>query len=108
MIRSELLVESQDFELEFNARFASQSDQLANLRAEKRLDALIALTGPTIGGTVKHKLSVNAPQLSYEMVELGEKNKVVSVQIKCKLFFDLTLLYPAAVELTNTVTSYTS
>ena len=108
MIRSELLVESQDFELELYARFASQSDQLAALRSRKQLDALLALTGPTIAAAQKIKLAVNAPRVRYEMVELGEKDKVVHVQLKCKLFFDETLEYPASAELTNTITSYTA
>ena len=107
IIRSELLVESQDFELEINARFASQSDQLAALRTRKELDVSAAWTGPVISGIHKHKLAVNAPRVRYEMVELGEKDNVVSVQLKCKLFFDTTLGYPAAVELTNALASYT-
>lgn len=107
IIRSELLVESQDFELEINARFASQSDQLAALRTRKELDVLAAWTGPVITGLHKHKLAVNAPRVRYEMVELGEKDNVVQVQLKCKLFFDTTLDYPAAVELSNAVESYT-
>lgn len=108
MIRSELLVESQDFEFDAFTRLATQSDQLAALRTRKQLDVALGLTGPTIGGAIKHKLAVNAPRVRYEMVELGEKNKVVHVQLKCKIFFDPTLEYGASAELTNEVLSYTS
>ena len=108
MIRSELLVESQDFEFEYNARFAAQSEELAHLESGKEIDVLLALTGPVIGGAVKHKLAVNAPRVFYEMVDLTPKDKVVHVQVKCFLMFDETLDLPASVELVNEVLSYTA
>lgn len=108
MIRSELLVESQEFEFDYTARFAAQSEELAHIEAGKEIDILLALTGPVIGGAIKHKLAVNAPRVVYEMVDLQPKDKVVQVQIKCLLMFDLTLEYPASAELTNTILSYTA
>jgi hypothetical protein len=109
IIRSELLVESQDFEISLYARFASQSDQLAALRTRKAIDIIILLTGGIIGATtLKYSLKIEAVKARYEMVELGEKDGVVHVQLKPKLFLDQATGSITSVELVNDVASYTT
>ena len=101
-------MESQEFEFDYSARFAAQSEEIAHLEAGKEIDILLGLTGPVIGGAIKHKLAVIVPRFVYEMVDLTSKDKVVQVQIKGLVMFDLTQELPASVELTNTVLSYTA
>jgi len=108
-IRSECLIESQEFMLNLTARLASQSQELAALRSRKKLDIEILLIGGKIDNTnFNYQLRIHAPLVKYEAVELGEQNKIVTVQLKPKLFFDAASDYAASIELINKVTSYTA
>lgn len=108
-IRSECLVSGYELSMSIVARLFAQSDQLAALRAKKKLDVLLEQIGAQIGATAfNHKLTVHAPKVSYDMVELGAKNGLVTVQLKPKIFFDTTSGDDATVELVNNVASYTA
>lgn len=108
-LRSELLVGARAYTGGFLARFSSQSDELAALRSKKKLDVLIELTGARIGNTVfNHKLTIKATRASYDTVELGAKNGLMTVQIKPKFMFDAAAGVAASVELVNETVSYVS
>jgi len=108
-LRSECLIESQEFMLNLTARLASQSQELAALRSRKKLDIEILLIGGQIDATAfNYQLRIHAPLVKYEAVELGEQNKIVTVQLKPKLFFDAASEYAASIELINKVVSYTA
>jgi hypothetical protein len=108
-IRSECLIDTYEYTLNFVVRLLSQSNELAALRSKKKLDAQLDLIGPTIGATTfKYKLSGHAPRLSYDMVELGSSKGLVTANLKCKVFFDPASGKEVEWSLWNDVTSYTA
>jgi hypothetical protein len=108
IIRSELLVESQEFDITVHARFASQSDQLAKLRSRAPVDVACTYTGGKIGATnINYSLKIEAVKCRYDMVELDEKDGVMHVQLRFKLFLDTTTNTITSVELVNDISSYT-
>ena len=107
-IRSECLIESYEFGMDFQARLLSQSNELAALRSKKKLDVAIDILGPKIGNTAfNYKLQIHAPKVSYDTVELPSNNGMYMVGIKPKIFFDNTSSKDVEVILTNDTPSYT-
>jgi hypothetical protein len=109
VIRSECLIESYEFTMDFNARLLAGSSALAALRSKKKLDVQIDIIGPQIDAfDFNYQLSIHAPRVSYDVVELGSNNGMYMVQIKPKIFFDVTSSKDVEIILTNKVTSYTA
>jgi hypothetical protein len=107
-IRSECLIQSYEFSMDFQARLLAGSSALAALRSKKKLDIQIDITGPQIGATLfDYKLSIHCPRVSYDTVELPPANGMYRVAIKPKIFFDTASSTDVQVDLINDVASYT-
>ena len=106
-VRSELLFGTRTAEFSAVVRLDSATDEFAALQSQKRMDVQCLLTGPTIAGAVKHKLLISMPRVSYDMVEISNKNKIATVQLKFKILFDETTGKILEITLTNTTASYT-
>ena len=84
--RTELLVGKRTATASVNVRFKDQSEELAALKSQKKLDWKLVLTGALIEATYKHKLTFEAHQLQYETVELSAGGSgLVNAQIKPKI-----------------------
>ena len=108
-LRSECLFGKRGFTMGYNVRLNSESEELAALRVQKLLKPTIELTGPKIGATAfNHKLTIVGEKSPYEAVDLGERNGIVTLNLKPKMLFDVALGKIVTVTLINEVPSYTT
>jgi hypothetical protein len=108
-VRTECLIESYMFDMDFQARLLAGSSALAAVRSKKKLDVAIDIIGGQIGATTfNYKLSIHAPRVSYDTVELPSSNGMFRVSIKPKIFFDTATDTDVEVVLINDVASYTA
>jgi hypothetical protein len=108
-IRSACLIESYEFGMNFNARLLAGSPALAALRSKKKLDVVIDIIGGQIDATAfNYKLSIHAPRVSYDTVELPSANGMYRVDIKPKIFFDTASDKDVEISLINKTASYTA
>jgi hypothetical protein len=107
-IRSECLIQSYEFGMDFRARLLAGSSALAAVRSKKKLDVQIDIIGPRIGATTfDYKLSIHAPRVSYDTVDISSANGMYQVAIKPKIFFDTASSKDVEIILINDVASYT-
>lgn len=107
-LRSECLFGKRGFTMGYNVRLSSESEELAALRAQKLLKPTIELTGPKIGVTAfNHKLTIVGEKSPYEAVELGERNGIVTQNLRPKMLYDRDEDKIVTVTLINEVESYT-
>lgn len=106
-IRSEMLFGSREPSFSFVARFLSQSDEYAALKARTPLDLSLVLSGATISTTYKHKLTVAFPRAIYDSVELGESNGLITCAVKTNPRYNPATSRIITATLDNTVASYT-
>jgi len=107
-VRTECLIESYEWSMDFQARLLAGSTALAAVRSKKKLDIAIDIIGGQIGATAfNYKLSIHAPRVSYETVEIPSGNGMFCVAIKPKIFFDTASSKDVEIILINDVASYT-
>ena len=107
-VRSELLVGRRVPSGSLNVRFQDQSEEHAALKSRKKLDWKLELTGSVIQAAFKHKLTFQAHQIQYEMVELGKSNGgLITSQIKPKFLVDPASGQWVTATLMNNIPSYT-
>jgi hypothetical protein len=109
VIRSECLIESYMWDMDFQARLLAGSSALSAVRSKKKLDIQIDIIGGQIDATAyNYQLSIHMPRVSYDTVELPSSNGMYRVGIKPKIFFDSTTAKDVELILTNKVASYTA
>jgi hypothetical protein len=105
-IRSECLFGERAITGAFVVRVDSASDEYAALKAQKPLDFKVVLTGPVIAAAVHHKLTIESPLMAYEAIEYGDKNGIVTLQIKPKFLYDVVTGRIIEITLVNETESY--
>ncbi len=106
-IRSECLIQSYEFGMDFEARLLVGSPALAALRSKKKLDVQFDLIGSNIATTFDRQLTIHAPRVSYDTVELPSANGMYRIRIKTKILFDTVSGVDLEAILINDVASYT-
>jgi hypothetical protein len=108
-LRSECLFGKRGFTMGYNVRLNSESEELAALRSQKLLKPQVDLIGPKIGATAfNHKLTILGEKSPYEAVETGERNGIVTLNLKPKMLYDRDLDKIVTATLINEVESYTT
>ena len=105
-IRSECLFGERSITGMFVVRVDSGSDEYTALKSQSPLDFKIVLTGPLIASTFHHSLSIESALMSYEAIEYGERNGIVTLQIKPKFLYDTTTGKILTITLVNECVSY--
>jgi hypothetical protein len=84
--RTELLIAKRAATASLDVRFKDQGEEHAALLAQKKLDWKTVLTGGLIEAAFKHKLTLEAHQLQYTMVELTPASSgLINAKITPKL-----------------------
>jgi hypothetical protein len=89
-IRSECLFGERSVTGSFTVRVDSASDEYAALKSQKPLDFKIILTGPVIAGAFHHKLTIQSPLMAYEAIDYGDRNGIVTLQIKPRFLYEVS------------------
>ncbi len=109
-IRSEMLFGQRDIDLSFTVRMNQSSKEYDYLQKQRLLTGNIALTGATIAGAFKHKLTIAFDQAAMETVVIGaEADNMVTLQVSLQPL--VTTANPSKavdVTLVTTVQSYTT
>jgi hypothetical protein len=105
-IRSECLFGERAITGSFVVRVDTGSDEYAALKAQSPLDFKIVLTGPVIASSIHHSLTIESPLMAYEAIEYGDKNGIVTLQIKPKFLYDVSTGKILEITLVNETASY--
>jgi hypothetical protein len=105
-VRSECLFGERAITGSFVVRVSSSSDEYAALLAQKPLDFKIVLTGPAIAAGIHHSLAIESPLMAYEAIDYGDRNGIVTLQIKPKFLYDVTTGRIIEFTLVNETESY--
>lgn len=109
-VRSELLMGVTEGMASMVVRLLTQSDEHAALKARKKMDWKLVLTGGVIGTymstTYNHKLTVEYPKVTYTSVDLGQSNGLMTQALQMRPQYDKATNKKVIVTLDNTVGSY--
>ncbi len=110
-VRSELLLGDQTFNIVANVRLLSDDPLRAYLKSQTNLIFTNDIVGGVIAGgdgTFNHKLSIKAYKAPFRAIELGERNRLVSMNLNINPLLDIATGKDLEFTLINNVASYTA
>jgi hypothetical protein len=106
-VRSEALLQDQNYGMRFNLRLLDNSAFLSELTNQAPIVAQFDIVGPTISGAYKDSLKIKAFKAPYRTIGKTTRNGLVTLDIEPNALFDTTTSKDVEVTLINRIASYT-